>query len=389
MERDSILALLRENPIFKNLTLSHLTQFLDSCQKKHFNPGDYLIHEGEIGKHFFILLDGKIAFTKKNPENQQELPIFTLSEMQLIGEMSWLDEEPRSVSARALTSVEVLQVDYADMDNLIKKIPEFYSIFRYITKNLSLNLRKANDIVVKTMIKHLAEYKIRNMMGVFSGYAIIMLSFYSFLLYGLNSFFHSVSSTTFIGVPIGIFFLISFIIFVKCTNMPWRFFGITTDGWKKAMFEGIVFTIPIILFLPIFKLILIATVPSYQSRMLFEPYTDLNLLNLDNGHIKITWMISVMLYIFISVPLQELIVRGGCQSPLQEFLVSKYKNIIAIVISNLIFETQHLIISFRYALLALIPGFYFGWLYSRHHTLIGVILAHILLGFFGTWVIGF
>ena len=34
------------------------------------------------------------------------------------------------------------------------------------------------------------------------------------------------------------------------------------------------------------------------------------------------------------------------------------------------------------------PGLYLGWLYSRHRTLIGVTLAHAIIGTWAIWMLG-
>jgi membrane protease YdiL (CAAX protease family) len=87
-------------------------------------------------------------------------------------------------------------------------------------------------------------------------------------------------------------------------------------------------------------------------------------------------------------PLQELIVRGGLQGPLEVFLTEKNSTIKAIIVSNLMFATVHLFLGMDIAILVFFAGLYFGWLYSRHHTLIGVILAHGILGTWATMIIG-
>lgn len=60
----------------------------------------------------------------------------------------------------------------------------------------------------------------------------------------------------------------------------------------------------------------------------------------------------------------------------------------AIFLSNLIFSTMHLFMSVNLALLIFLAGIYFGWLYSRTRNLLGVTLAHALLGAWWFWIIG-
>ncbi|MDI1353066.1 MAG: CPBP family intramembrane metalloprotease, partial [bacterium] len=81
--------------------------------------------------------------------------------------------------------------------------------------------------------------------------------------------------------------------------------------------------------------------------------------------------ILIVAYLLLT-PLQELIVRGGVQSSLQEFLSGKYRVLMAIVVSNLIFSMTHLHMSIGMGLFVLVYGIYWGFLYARQGHIIGV-----------------
>jgi len=61
----------------------------------------------------------------------------------------------------------------------------------------------------------------------------------------------------------------------------------------------------------------------------------------------------------------------------------------AIVIANALFTAAHLYLSIGFALLAMIPGFLWGWLYARHGTLVAPVVSHIVLGWWAFFVLGF
>jgi membrane protease YdiL (CAAX protease family) len=71
------------------------------------------------------------------------------------------------------------------------------------------------------------------------------------------------------------------------------------------------------------------------------------------------------------------------QGPLVRFLTGKHRNLWSILISNLAFGALHLQLSLQYGIIVFIIGCFWGWLYSRNPTLIGVCVSHIILG---TWV---
>jgi len=130
------------------------------------------------------------------------------------------------------------------------------------------------------------------------------------------------------------------------------------------------------------KWVLINYVSGYMGKPLIEGIASMN------ADPK-TWWTFLLIYILIVAPLQEFLSRGGLQGPLEEFLSSKYKVPLAILVSNLLFSTMHLFMSLEIALLVFIPGVYFGWLYSRTHNLLGVWIAHALVGTIGLSIVGF
>ena len=148
------------------------------------------------------------------------------------------------------------------------------------------------------------------------------------------------------------------------------------------MFEGIVFTLPFIVVIVAVKWALIHTLPHYMGRPLVEGLTAMN------ADPK-TWWTFLVIYILLVAPLQEFLSRGGLQGPLEEFLSSKHKVPLSILVSNLLFAALHLFMSLEIGLLVFVPGVYFGWLYSRTHNLLGVWIAHALVGTVALSIVGF
>ena len=85
---------------------------------------------------------------------------------------------------------------------------------------------------------------------------------------------------------------------------------------------------------------------------------------------------------------QEIISRGFIQSTLERVLVGKHQGSVAIVTSSVLFAVAHLHYSNRIVLATMFSGFVFGWLYRRHRTLVGVCIAHVLLGTLAIDILG-
>ena len=53
---------------------------------------------------------------------------------------------------------------------------------------------------------------------------------------------------------------------------------------------------------------------------------------------------------------------------------------LSIVVSNLVFSAVHVHIGLAFALLAFIPGLFWGWLFLRTNSWLGASLSHLFLG---------
>jgi membrane protease YdiL (CAAX protease family) len=90
----------------------------------------------------------------------------------------------------------------------------------------------------------------------------------------------------------------------------------------------------------------------------------------------------------ISSAVQELIVRGALQSSLEMFLTGPRRVKNAILVSGLLFAALHIHIGFVLALVAFVPGLFWGVLYARKRNLIGVTLSHIAVGVYAFFILG-
>jgi hypothetical protein len=60
----------------------------------------------------------------------------------------------------------------------------------------------------------------------------------------------------------------------------------------------------------------------------------------------------------------------------------------SIVLSNILFAGGHSHISFGFALSVFVPGIFWGWLFAKQNSLIGVSVSHVLIGVWGAFIVG-
>ena len=127
--------------------------------------------------------------------------------------------------------------------------------------------------------------------------------------------------------------------------------------------------------LPIF---LVHTVPDMMGAPVFE---------LSRSEDAVTVVVSAIAYA-ISAPVQEMVARSGMQSSFMMFLTSRHKVWWSIFLSTFLFSSIHLHVSVILAVLVFPFGLFWGWLYARRPTLVGVSLSHVAIGLFALYVVG-
>lgn len=103
------------------------------------NPGDFLLHEGEESSEMYYLQSGTLAVFKRKGDKENQ--IGTIISGELVGEMSFLDKQPRSASVKAMTESTLLVVPHAKLEKTLEELPKWFTALQC---TLLERLRKAN-----------------------------------------------------------------------------------------------------------------------------------------------------------------------------------------------------------------------------------------------------
>jgi membrane protease YdiL (CAAX protease family) len=223
--------------------------------------------------------------------------------------------------------------------------------------------------------------RIRERMGHFLINIIVVLCFYAVVLAGSSRLPYDVGITILIsaGLLLGLV-LAGILIVLKRGIHSLEFYGLTNRQWIKRVINSIVYSSPIIATIVLAKWIVIQFVPSLCSLDLFSG-------RLTQYPLQNRYLIELAVYIAL-IPIQEFVVRGVLQGSLQEFLTGRHVRLKAILLSNLLFAIFHLFASPYFAMASFLPGIFWGWLYSRQRSLIGVIASHTLIGVWALYFVG-
>ena len=107
--------------IFKELSEEELDPVKHLIFERSFKAGSTLFLEGMKGEVFYIVKEGKIDILKKN--GGEEVPIATLGPGEFVGEMSIIDDEPRSATAKVSEDSLLLIITKKCFSDIMRATP--------------------------------------------------------------------------------------------------------------------------------------------------------------------------------------------------------------------------------------------------------------------------
>lgn len=123
--------LLRRVSLFSTCSNRELTRIASLADEIEVPEGRVLIRQGESGKEFFVIVEGKAKVSARGRRAT------TLGPGSGIGELSLLDQGPRSATVTALSDMYLLVLDSRSFSSLIAEVPSVASkIFRALAERL-------------------------------------------------------------------------------------------------------------------------------------------------------------------------------------------------------------------------------------------------------------
>ena len=117
IKRDKKIDLLKKVPMFSNLSNRQLIEIAKHAQQVSVKAGEVLAKQGSKGWEFFFVVEGK-AQVRKNGKSIRQL-----TSGDFFGEISLIDNEPRTANVIADTDMMLLVVDTRSFDHLLEAIP--------------------------------------------------------------------------------------------------------------------------------------------------------------------------------------------------------------------------------------------------------------------------
>ncbi len=138
-------ALLARMPLFDGLLPAHLRRIGRLAERVDVPKGEAVFHHGEEGDGLYLVLDGAIRISR-NVSGMGEEALAILRPGQYFGEMSIVDDAPRSADAIAHETSRLLRLPKDDLRDLMFVDRELaYELLWRFVRTLCARLRESND----------------------------------------------------------------------------------------------------------------------------------------------------------------------------------------------------------------------------------------------------
>jgi CRP/FNR family cyclic AMP-dependent transcriptional regulator len=132
-------------PIFGGLTEEVLQLIAEAGTAGELPAGVSLISEGEPARSLFVVYEGELEICKRGI-NGTEVRLAVLHPGDCLGEMSLIDIQPRSATARTLTPAVLFRLGHAEIAKLYRSHPQVYlMLVLNIAREISRRLRAADQ----------------------------------------------------------------------------------------------------------------------------------------------------------------------------------------------------------------------------------------------------
>ncbi len=146
-EDKSEIAFFKDVILFQDLKNREIEKVLKLMYTRTYNDGEYVFHKGQPGTAFYIIRRGTVRIVEPG---EPPSDIAVLNEGELFGELSILDDSPRSASALASGSVELRGIYKHDFDKMLVNEPLIVAkLYQKFATIIGVRLKVSNDEVLR------------------------------------------------------------------------------------------------------------------------------------------------------------------------------------------------------------------------------------------------
>jgi CRP/FNR family transcriptional regulator, cyclic AMP receptor protein len=150
--------ILKNNELFSALEDIELKLLADLTIQKKIKKNVFIIKEGELTTDMYLIKSGIVDIMLNN-QNGKELILATLQAGDSFGELSLLDDKPRSANVIALEDCVLLVIHKCDFDEILKKNSlAAIRVIKYLCAKLRLTNSIAHSYALMDVYERLRKY---------------------------------------------------------------------------------------------------------------------------------------------------------------------------------------------------------------------------------------
>jgi len=128
--------------LFAGLDKKDLQLITVACQERKYSAGSTLIKQGDTGVGLYVITNGTVRITRATDPDRAETDLGTAGPGSVLGEMSLLDDLPRSATVTAVNDVIALLLPVWEFRTILRNHPD---IALRLLGVLSRRLRKVES----------------------------------------------------------------------------------------------------------------------------------------------------------------------------------------------------------------------------------------------------
>jgi len=127
--------------LFQDISRREFGALFQCLVARQYHGGEVLCREGDIGRALFILEEGEVEIYRKRPDGESR-KIATLKAGDYFGEISLIDEQPRTATVTAVGAVRAYLLYKTEIDKLLRVAPRIAAaIMTHLAALLAVRLR--------------------------------------------------------------------------------------------------------------------------------------------------------------------------------------------------------------------------------------------------------
>jgi len=140
---------LGKNSLFKGVSQEYLQAMVANRVEVNLDPGDFLFHQGDMGRGMYILLDGLVDVVLETEKHHTLRVVATLRPGDYVGEVCMLFPQERTAGVHAKGKTKLMYIDSQHfLRDVADKDPNALQISHNIALRLSQVIKETNKLLV-------------------------------------------------------------------------------------------------------------------------------------------------------------------------------------------------------------------------------------------------